>query len=101
MRTMIAIAAFSLAMNATAACPVKHPRVQPPIPDAAVATGQEMHRAQLQAEQYQLQGRTYLECGLMNRKQHNQLVSQLDSFAERFNEAQLEYQNRTRMVAGY
>ena len=41
---------------------------------------QEMHRAQLAAEQYLLQGKAYLECGLMNRRQYSQLLSQLEIF---------------------
>ena len=99
MRSMIAIPLFCLALNAAAECPVQHPRVQPEIPDAAVASPQEMHRAQLQAEQYLLQGKAYLECDYMNRRQYKQLVSKLDTFADKFNEELLEYQSRTQMVA--
>ena len=99
MRAMIAIPLFCLALNAAAECPVQHPRVQPEIPDAAVVSPDEMRRAQLQAEQYLLQGKTYLECGYMNRRQYNQLVSKLETFAEEFNEELLEYRSRTRMVA--
>jgi len=99
MKAMIAIPLFCLALNAAAECPVQHPRLQPEIPDAAVASAQEMRLAQLQAEQYLLQGKTYLECGYMNRRQHNQLVSNLEIFAEQFNEEVLEYQSRTQMVA--
>lgn len=99
MRIMFAIPLFCLALNAAAECPVQHPRVQPEIPAAATASPQEMRRAQLQAEQYLLQGKTYLECDYMNRRQYNQLVSQLDTFADKFNEELLEYQSRTQMVA--
>ena len=99
MRAMIAIPLFCLALNAAAECQVQHPRVQPEIPDAAIASAQEMRSAQLQAEQYLLQGKTYLECGYMNRRQYNQLVSKLETFAEEFNEELLEYRSRTQMVA--
>ena len=99
MRTMIAVTAFCLALNAAADCPVKHPRVQPEIPDAAAVSEQEMYRAQLAAEQYLLQGKTYLECDYMNRRQYNQLVGELETFAERFNEELLEYRSRTQMIA--
>lgn len=99
MRAMIAIPLFCLALNAAAECPVQHPRVQPAIPDAAVASQKQMHRAQLEAEQYLLQGKTYLDCGYMNRRQYNLLASQLEVFAEHYNEELLEYQNRTQMVA--
>jgi hypothetical protein len=96
---MMAIPLFCLALNAAAACPVQHPRVQPVIPDAASASPQEMRLAQKEAEQYLLQGKTYLECGYMNRRQYNQLVSKLESFAEEFNEQLLEFQSRAQMVA--
>jgi hypothetical protein len=99
MRAMIAIPLFCLALNAAAECPVQHPRVQPEMPNAAVASPQEMRLAQMQAEQYLLQGRTYLECGYMNRRQHNQLVSELENFADDYNEELLAYQSRTQMVA--
>jgi len=99
MRAMIAIPLFCLALNAAAECPVQHPRVQPEIPNAAVASPQEMRRAQFQAEQYLLQGKTYLECGYMNRRQYNQLVNTMEIFAKEFNEELIEYQSRTQMVA--
>jgi hypothetical protein len=104
MRTMIAIpllclALLCLALNAVAECPVQHPRVQPEIPNAAIASPQEMRRAQFRGEQYLLQGKTYLDCGYMNRRQYNDLVGQLEVFAEKFNEELIEYQSRTQMVA--
>ncbi|MCB1698528.1 MAG: hypothetical protein H6984_13795 [Pseudomonadales bacterium] len=99
MKAMIAIPALCLAMNAAAGCPVTHPREQPVIPDAAVASKQEMHRAQLAAEQYLLQGKAYLECGLMNRRQYSQLLSQLEIFSEQYNNEVIEYQIRRQMVA--
>ncbi len=99
MRAMIAIPLFCLALNAAAECPVQHPRVQPEIPDAAVASLQEMRRAQLQAEEYLLQGKTYLGCGYMNRRQYNQLVHKMETFAADFNEELFEYQSRTQMIA--
>ena len=99
MRAMLAIPLFCLAMNAAAECPVQHPRVQPEIPSAAVATSQEMRRAQMQAEQYLLQGKAYLDCGYMNRRQYNQLVAELELFTDKFNEELLEYQSRTQMIA--
>jgi len=99
MKGMLAIPLFCLALNAAAECPVQHPRVQPEIPRAAVATPQEMREAQMQAEQYLLQGKTYLTCGYMNRRQYNQLVSEMEVFAAGFNRELLEYQRNTRMVA--
>jgi len=99
MKAMIAIPAFCLALNAAAGCPVQHPRQQPVIPDAAVASKAEMHRAQLEGEHYLLQGKIYLECGLMNRRQYNQLLSELELFSDQYNDAMVEYQSRSRMLA--
>jgi hypothetical protein len=99
MKTMIAIPLLCLAMNAAASCPVAHPRVPPEIPNAAVAIERDMQRAQLAAEKYLLQGETYLECGLMNRRQYNQLLTQMEQFYDRYNDEMVEYQTRNRMVA--
>ncbi len=98
-KVMIAIPALCLALDAAADCPVKNPRVQPVLPDAAVASKQDMDRAQVAAEQYLRQGRTYLGCGLMNRRQHNQLLGQLELFSARYNNELVEYRNRSQMVA--
>lgn len=99
MKTVIAIPLLLLALNTAAACPVSHPREMPQLPDVAVASKQEMHRAQLEAEQYLLQGRAYLDCGQMNRRQYNLLLGQLETFSERYNDALLEYRSRSRMIA--
>jgi hypothetical protein len=95
---MIAIPALCLALDAGAGCPVKNPRVQPALPDAAVASEQEMQRARLAAEQYLRQGETYLECGLMNRRQYSQLLSQLEMFSVSYSQTLAEYQNRDQMI---
>ena len=99
MKTMIAIPALCMALNAAAGCPVENPREQPVIPDAAVASRQEMHRAELQAEQYMLQGAAYLECSYLNRRQHRQLSGQLEMFSERYNDEMARYRSRSRMIA--
>lgn len=98
MKSMIGAMLFSIAVSVNAACPVQHPRVQPEIPDAAVATAQQMHRAQLEAEQYLLQGQLYLDCSYMNRRQHNQLVGEMERFAERYQSELMEYRSRSQMV---
>ncbi len=98
-QAMIALPALCLALDAGAGCPVKNPRVQPALPDAAVADEQEMQRARLAAEQYLRQGEAYLECGLMNRRQYNQLVVQLEMFSARYSETLFEYENRDQMIA--
>ena len=98
-QAMIVIPALCFALEAAAGCPVKNPRVQPVLPDAAVADKQEMQRARFEAEQYLLQGKTYLECGLMNRRQYNQLLTQLELFSVRYHETLAAYQNRDEMIA--
>ena len=98
-QAIIVIPALCFALEAAAGCPVKNPRVQPVLPDAAVADKQEMQRARLEAEQYLLQGKTYLECGLMNRRQYNQLLTQLELFSARYNETLAAYQSRYEMLA--
>ncbi|MEM8561611.1 MAG: hypothetical protein AAGF57_05215 [Pseudomonadota bacterium] len=98
MRSLIGFLLLSMTLSVSAACPVQHPRVQPEIPDAAVASAQQMHRAQLEAERYLLQGQLYLDCGYMNRRQHNQLVSELERFAERYQSELMDYRSRSQMA---
>ncbi len=99
MKSMFAIPVMCLAMNVAAACTATKPREQPVIPDAAVATEQEMHRAQLSVEEYVRRGEQYLECGYMNRRQYNTFLAQLELVAERYNRELAEYQSRMRLVA--
>ena len=98
-KAMMVIPALCLALDAAARCPVDNPRVQPALPDAAVASQQEMDRAQVEAQEYLRQGKTYLGCGLMNRRQHNQLLGQLEIFSARYNDELVEYRHRSQVVA--
>ena len=70
MKALLMTVLFSLAFNASAACPVKRPGALPLMPDGAVATEQEMYRAQLAAEKYLFQAEVYMDCDVMNRRQH-------------------------------
>ena len=72
----------------------------PVVPDGAVATQNEMYRAQLAAERYLLQARAYLDCEVMNRRQHNLLLTRMEIFADALREAQVEFQVRDNMLAG-
>ena len=101
MKAIIAMPALclALALDAVASCPVEHPRVQPVIPDVAVASRQEMQQALQAAEQYLLQGKIYLDCGYMNRRQYNQLRAELELFEERYNTGLVEYRTHNRMLA--
>jgi hypothetical protein len=96
---MIAIPAMCLAMNVAAECTVKKPRDLPLIPDATVATEQEMYQAQLDVQEYLRQGERYLECSYMNSRQHNMLVTQMEIVARQYNLELSEYQSQQNLVA--
>ncbi len=100
MRAMIMIPAMCLAMNVMAQCPVSKPRKLPVIPDAEVATEQEMYRAQMEVKEFIRRGELYLQCSFMNRRQHNTFVAQLEIVAGQYNRELREYQERQRLVAG-
>lgn len=89
----------SASASASAACPVKRPGELPLMPDGAVATEEEMYRAQLVAEKYLLQAQVYMDCGVMNRRQHLALGSRLEGFSQVYNEEVVEFQVRTNIIA--
>jgi hypothetical protein len=97
---MMMIPAMFLAMNVAAQCPVTKPRTMPVIPDAAVATEQEMYESGLAVEDFIERGELYLECSYMNSRQYNALLAQLEIVAERYNAELGEYRERQRLVAG-
>lgn len=98
MKALVMAVLIGLAFNASAACPVKRPGEAPVLPDSAVATEEEMYQAQLEAEKYLIQAQTYMECGVMNRRQHLALAAQLDEFAREYRE-NIELQVRANIVA--
>ena len=100
MRALISIPLLCIALNAAAGCPVEHPRKMPLLPDGAVAGEAEMRRAQLAADNYILQAQTYLGCDMMNRRQHNTLLAEVEVFSAAFNEELIEFQVRSHMIAG-
>lgn len=97
MRAVIAISLLCWALGAGADCSVSHPREAPEMPDGATATAAEMHRAELLAETYLWQAKAYLDCGYMNRRQYNQLVSQVELFSEQYQQEMIEYRSRANM----
>lgn len=99
MRAMMMIPAMCLAMNVAAECPVTKPRMLPDIPDAAVATEQEMYRAQLAVEEFIERGEAYLQCSYMNSRQYNTLLAQLEIVATQYNRELNEYREQQRLVA--
>jgi hypothetical protein len=98
MKTLVMTVLICLAFNASAACPVKRPGELPVLPDGAVASEEQIHRAQLEAEKYLLQAQTYMDCGVMNRRQHLALAAQLEEFSKAYKE-NIELQVRTNIIA--
>jgi hypothetical protein len=99
MKALLMTALICLAFNASAACPVKRPGELPLLPDGAVASEEEMHRAQLAAEKYQLQAQAYMECNVMNRRQHLALSERIEDFSRVYNEEVLEFQVHANIIA--
>ena len=99
MRTLIAIGLLCSSVAANAACPVQKPREMPALPDGGRVEAGEMLAAQLAADQYRLQAQAYMDCRVMNRRQHNQLLTQVEMYLEAFNTELLEFQARDNMLA--
>ena len=99
MKPLLTLFLLCVSLGATAGCPVQRPGELPVMPDGAVASQKEMHKAQLVAENYMLQATAYMECDVMNRRQHNMLSARLEKFTESFNEELIEFQIRSRMIA--
>jgi len=104
MRALLAVALFTLAMNVSAeiadACFAKRPGAVPAMPDGTEASYAQMHEAQLEAEKYLLQANAYMECGVMNRRQHNALAATVAEFSDRYSEELIKFQVRARAIAG-
>ena len=98
MKTLAMTVLICLAFNASAACPVKRPGESPVLPDGAVASAEEIHKAQLESEKYLLQAQAYMDCGVMNRRQHLALGAQMEEFSKAYRD-NIELQIRTNIVA--
>ena len=99
MKTVLMVALVCLASNAYAACPVARPGQLPVLPDGAVASEEEMFRAQLEAEKYLLQAQVYMDCGVMNRRQHLALVQRMEDFSRVYDEEVIEFRIRSNIIA--
>ena len=99
MKALLMTALTCLAFNAAAACPVKRPGELPVMPDGAVASEEDMYRAQLAAEKYLLQAEAYMDCGIMNRRQHLALAARLEDFSRVYDEEVIEFRIRTNIIA--
>ena len=100
MKSVLTVALLTLTVNVSAACPVKRPGDAPAMPDGAVASAEQMRKAQREAEKYLLQAEAYMECEVMNRRQHEALADKMDELSERYNEEMIKYQVRTSFAAG-
>jgi len=99
MKALLMTVLFCLALNAAAACPVKRPGAEPMMPDGAVASEEEMYRAQLAAEKFLMQAQAYMECDVMNRRQHLALAERVEEFSKIYNEEIIEFRIRTNIIA--
>lgn len=99
MRNVLAVALFCLALDVSAACPVKRPGALPALPDGAEVSAEDMYKAQLEAEKYLLQASAYMDCQVMNRRQHMELAERLEVFSERYDAEMIKYQVRRNIVA--
>jgi hypothetical protein len=98
MKALVMTVLICLAFNVSAACPVKRPGELPVLPDGAVASEEQIHSAQLEAEKYLLQAQAYIDCGVMNHRQHLALTAQLEEFSQKYRE-NIELQVRTNIIA--
>ena len=99
MKTLLMSVLMCLAFNVSAGCPVKRPGELPVLPDGAVASEEEMYKAQLASDNYLMQAQAYMECGVMNRRQHMALVERMENFSHEYNEEVIEYRVRTNIIA--
>ena len=99
MKALLMTVLICLAFNASAACPVKRPGESPVLPDGAVASAEEIHKAQLESEKYLLQAQAYMDCEVMNRRQHLALAERMEDFSQVYNEEILEFRVRTNIIA--
>jgi hypothetical protein len=99
MKAALTTALLLLALNASAACPVKRPGSVPALPDGASASQKQMREARLAVESYVLQAEAYMDCGVMNRRQYTALDAQLEILSELYNEEMVEFQVRKNMLA--
>ena len=99
MKVLLMTVLICLAFNASAACPVQRPGELPAVPDGAVASEEDMYRAQLVAEKFLMQAQAYTECGVMNRRQHLALAARMEDFSRVYNEESIELRIRTNIIA--
>ncbi|MEZ5572209.1 MAG: hypothetical protein R3E64_09305 [Halioglobus sp.] len=99
MKALLMTVLICLAFNVSAACPVKRPGELPLLPDGAVASEEEMYRAQLAAEKFLMQAQAYMDCEVMNRRQHLALAARMEDFSQAYNEEILEFRVRTNIIA--
>ena len=99
MKALLMTVLICLAFNVSASCPVKRPGELPVLPDGAVASEEEMYRAQLAAEKFLMQAQAYMDCEVMNRRQHLALAERMEDFSQVYNEEILEFRIRTNIIA--
>jgi hypothetical protein len=99
MKAFLSASLCCLALEAGAGCPVDRPGLMPPVPDITTASRDEMYRSQLALEQYLAQGRGYIDCRVMNRRQHNRLLSVMEMADTEHRWAFIEFHTRHELLA--
>lgn len=98
---LLAMTLLTATTTAWARCPEPRPGGVPldQIPDGARATEAQMVAARALTQEFILGAERYLDCKVLNRRQHNQLVTQLELLAESWKAELIRYQQREQIVA--
>jgi hypothetical protein len=95
MRFLLATPALFFALHAGAECSFDdRPGAAPQLPNGSTASAAELSEAQVAVQQYLQQGNDYLDCGVMNRRQHNQLLARMEVLNETFQRELNAFQSR-------
>ena len=99
MKAILATALMLVALNTSATCPVKRPGDAPLLPDGAAASKEDMYGAQRAAESYILQAEAYMDCKVMNSRQHRALAANVSTLSEQYDEQVKVFRARVNIVA--
>ena len=101
MKSLLAIPALFVALNATADCNSQRPTEAPIIPEGATATRVQMELAQRDAKTYVESVSAFLNCSRkeINDMTHNFFVYSAEETAAAYNQALAQYVQREETVA--
>ena len=98
-KSLLAVAALSLTLQAQADCYAPTTKEQPEVPNGAAASEREMLSAQNAIKGYVSDTEAYLECANLPDVTHNAYVSRLNNIAGRYNRELSRFVDRD-VVAG-